>query len=76
MVQLITSKDRQHVQQFVITLVPTTIQVNTNLLTYVLGGFTHQPLDGGQLEHSPRRSSSQGDMLGGPPFNSPIGSCT
>jgi len=48
-VQLIASKDRQPIQQLVITLVPTIVQVTTSLPTYVPKGFVHQPLDEGQL---------------------------
>ncbi len=47
MVQPMTSKDKQHVQQPVITLVPTTIHVITNLPTYVPRHFDHQPPNGG-----------------------------
>jgi len=39
MVQYVTSMDRRPIQQLVIALVPTTIQVNTNLPTYVLKKF-------------------------------------
>jgi hypothetical protein len=41
MVQLVTNKDRQPIQQPVIALILTTIQVTTNLPTYVPKGFTH-----------------------------------
>jgi len=64
MIQLVTNKDRQPIQQLIIALVPTTIQVTTNLPTYVPKGFTHQPLDGGQPGDSPRRNPPKG-----PPFN-------
>jgi hypothetical protein len=56
MVQLVTNKDKQPIQQPVIALILTIIQVTTNLPTYVPKGFTHQPLDGGQPRDSPKRS--------------------
>jgi hypothetical protein len=72
MVQLVTSKDRQPIQQHVITSVPTTIQVTTNLLTYVPKCSNHQPPNGEQFADSPRGSSFRRDPLGEPPFNPPI----
>jgi hypothetical protein len=45
MVQPMTNKDRQHVQQLVNAPFLTTIQVSTKFPTYVPRGFTHQPLD-------------------------------
>jgi hypothetical protein len=73
MLQPLNCRDRQHVQH-VIILVPTTIQVNTSLPTYISRGSTHQPLNGGQPRDSLRGSSPRGDPLGGSPFNLPIGS--
>ncbi len=52
MVQPMTSKDKQHVQQPIIAPIPTIIHVITNLPTYVPRGFAHQPLDGGQPQYS------------------------
>ncbi len=47
MVQLVTNKDKQLVQQPTIASVPTIVHVTTNVPTYVPRGFAHQPLDGG-----------------------------
>ncbi len=69
MVQLVTSKDFQVIQQHVIAPVPTTTHVNTNLPTYVSKGCTPQPLDGGQHGDSFGGSSPGGNLLGGRPFN-------
>ncbi len=68
-VQLVTSKERQLVQQLVIAPIPTIVQVTTNLLTYVPRGSAHQPLDGGQLGNSLGGSSRRGDLPREPPFN-------
>ncbi len=70
MAQLVVNMDRQPIQQLVITLIPTTIHVITNLPTYIPKGSTHQPPDG----DSSRGSLPQGYPHGGPPFNPPIGS--
>jgi hypothetical protein len=74
MVQLIFNRERQHVQQLFITLVFTTIHVNTSLPTFVPRGFSLQPSNEGQPRDSHGRSSPIGNPLGGPPFNPPIGS--
>jgi hypothetical protein len=47
-VQPIISRDNKLVQQQVIVLIPTTIQVNISLPIHVPKGFAHRPLDGGQ----------------------------
>jgi hypothetical protein len=65
MVQPFTRKDRQHVQQLVITLMPTIVQVTTSLPTYVPKCYDHQRTDGGQLGNSPK---------GDPPFNPHVAS--
>ncbi len=44
------------------------------LPTYVPRGFTHQPLDGGQLWDSSTGSSFERKPHGGPPFNPLVGS--
>jgi hypothetical protein len=54
-VQLITSKERLHVQHLVIASIPTIVQINISLPIHVPKIFVHQPSDGGQL----------GDSLGG-----------
>jgi hypothetical protein len=46
MVQLVTNKDIQLIQQLV-AIVPTTVHVTISLLTYVPKCSDHQPLDGG-----------------------------
>jgi hypothetical protein len=51
-VQPVTSKDKQYVQQHVITPIPTIEHVNNNLPIHVPGDSTHQPLDGSQLGDS------------------------
>jgi hypothetical protein len=66
--------DIRPIQQPVIVSVPTTIQVNTNLSTYVLKSSTHQPSNGRQPRDLLGGSSLEGDLLGGLPFNPPIGS--
>jgi hypothetical protein len=66
--------DRRPIQQLVIASVQTTIQVNTNLPTYVLKSSTHQPSNEKQPRDSPEGSLLKEDLLGGPPFNPPIGS--
>ncbi len=60
MVQIVTNKDKQHVQQPVTALVPTTIYVTISLLTHIPRRFDHQPSDGRQLIDSPRGSSLRG----------------
>ncbi len=47
------SKDRQLIQQPVITSMPTTIQVTISLPTHIPIGSNHQPLDGRQLGGNP-----------------------
>ncbi len=69
MVQPMTSKDKQLVQQPIIALVPTNVQVTTNLPIYVCRWFDHQPLHGGQPRDSPGRSSFRRDLLGELTFN-------
>jgi hypothetical protein len=64
-----TSKDRQPIQQLVITLMPTTIQVTTNLPTYVPRHSDHQPPNGGQPKNWFGGSSPEGNPLGERPFN-------
>jgi hypothetical protein len=54
MVQLMTNRDRQHVQQHVTAPVLIIVHGNTNLPTYVPRGFAHQPPEGGQPRDSPR----------------------
>jgi hypothetical protein len=73
MVQPVTSKDEQTIQQLVITPVPTIIHVTTNLPTYVLKGSIHQPLDGKQHGDSLRRSSPRRDSPRGSPPNPFLG---
>ncbi len=63
MVQLMTSKDKQPIQQLVNAPIPTTIQVITNLPTYVPRGSAHQPLDGRQLGDSLGRNLRKGYPL-------------
>ncbi len=46
LVQLVTNKDRQVVQQLITTPVPTIIQIIISLQTYVSRSSTHQPLNG------------------------------
>jgi hypothetical protein len=41
MVQPVTNKDRQHVQQPITTPIPTNVWVTTSLPTYVPQGFIH-----------------------------------
>jgi hypothetical protein len=72
-IQPLTNRDKQLIQQLVTTLVPTTIQVNTSLLIYVPTSFVHQPLDGGQPRDSPGRNSPKGYPPRGPPFNPLVG---
>jgi hypothetical protein len=64
-IQPVTNRDKQLIQQLVTTLVPTTIQVNTSLLIYVPTSFAHRPLDGGQPRDSPGRNSPKGYPLVG-----------
>jgi hypothetical protein len=52
MVQLVTNKDKQHVQQLVTTLMPTIVQVTISLPTHIPKGYNHQPPNGGQLGDS------------------------
>jgi len=73
MVQRVTSKDRQLVQQLVITL-STTIQVTTSLPTYVPTCSNHQPPYGRQLGDSLGRSSPEGNLLGKSPLNPTVAS--
>ncbi len=73
MLQPLNCRDRQHVQH-VIILVPTTIQVNTSLPTYISRGSTHQPLNGGQPRDSHGKKSFKGNSLKEPPFNPHVGS--
>ncbi len=68
-IQLVTSKDRQLVQQLVTTSMPTTIQVTTSLPTYVPICSNHQPPYRKQFGDSLGRSSTEGDLLRKPPFN-------
>jgi hypothetical protein len=68
-VQLLINMDIQFVHQFIITLVPTIVQVTTGLPNYVPRGSAHQPLDGGQPRDLHGESLLGGDPLGGPPFN-------
>jgi hypothetical protein len=72
-VQPLTNRDKQPIQQLVTVLVPTTIQVTTSLPTHIPRGCDHQPLDGEQPRDSPRGSSPRRNLLGKPPFNPPIG---
>jgi len=79
MVQPVTNKDKQHVQQLVTALVLTTIHVTISLLTHIPKGSDHQPSNGRQLRDSPRGSSPRGNPLKGnpprkPPFNPHVGS--
>jgi hypothetical protein len=74
MVQPMTSKDIQSVQQLVITSMPTTIHVTTSLLTHIPKSFDHKPPNGRQPGNSPRGNSLGRDPLKKPPFNPPIGS--
>jgi len=74
MVQLMISKDKQFVQQPIITSMPTTIHVTISLPTHIPKGSYHKPPDGRQPVNSPRGSSHGGDPLRKPPFNPPIGS--
>jgi hypothetical protein len=74
MVQPMTSKDRQSVQQPIITSMPTTIHVTTSLPTHIPKGSYHKPPNGRQLGDSPRGRSPGRDPLRKPPFNPPIGS--
>jgi hypothetical protein len=69
MVQPMTNKDKQFVQQPITTLVSTTVQVTISLPTYVHRGSAHHPPNGGQAKYSPKGSSLKGDLHGGPPFN-------
>jgi hypothetical protein len=62
-VQLVTNKDRQLVQEPITTLVSTNVQVITSLLTHIPKGSNHQPSNGTQP-----RDSFGGSSLGG---NSP-----
>jgi hypothetical protein len=45
--------DKRLVQQPIIALIPTTIQVNISLPTHVPSSYAHQPLDEGQHGDSP-----------------------
>jgi hypothetical protein len=72
-VQPVTNKDRQYVQQKIITAIPTIEHVNTNLPTHVPRGFAHQPPNGSQLGDSHGGSSSGENLLGRPPFNPSVG---
>ncbi len=74
MVQLVINKDKQPIQQHVPTLMPTTIQVTTSLLTYVPKHSDHQPSNGRQPRDSHGGSSLGGDPLRELPFNPPIAS--
>jgi hypothetical protein len=74
MVQLMTNKDKQPVQQPVIAPIPTTVKVTTSLPTYVPRGSTHQPPNGRQFRDSLGRNSPEGNLLGEPPFNPLVGS--
>ncbi len=67
------NKDTQIVQQPVITLVPTILQVSINLPTYVPIRFNHQPLDGRQPRDSSRRSSPKGNLPRQPLINPHVG---
>jgi hypothetical protein len=69
-----TSRDKQHVQQPIITSISTIVCVTTGLPTYVPRGSARQPLDEGQPKDSLGGSSPRGDPLRGPPFNPHLGS--
>jgi hypothetical protein len=69
-----TRRGRQHDQQLVTTPVLTTVHVTISLPTYILRGFAHQPLDGGQPRDSHGGSSLGGDSFGRPSFNPLVGS--
>jgi hypothetical protein len=73
-VQLVISKDMQHVQYLVTALMPTTIHVTTTLPTYVPRRFDHQPPDEGEPRYSHGGGSPKGNSLKEPPFNPHVGS--
>jgi hypothetical protein len=69
-----TNKDRQLVQQPMITSMLTIVQFTTSLPTYVPRCFDHQPSDGGQPGDSPGGSSHGGNQPREPFFNPHVGS--
>jgi hypothetical protein len=73
MVQLVIGKDKQPIQQPIIALVPTTVQITTSLPIHIPKGSDHQPSDGGQPTDSLRGSSHGRDPFGKPPFNPLVG---
>jgi hypothetical protein len=61
MVQPMSSKDKQSVQQPIIASMPTTIHVTISLTTHIPKGSYHKPPDERQPGDSPRGSSHRGD---------------